>query len=230
MKLTLARDGGTRGQRDVPKFSRGLRLNCTSTVLAHPFIPHRRIAMKGLALAFAVLVTIFFGVFVALSVRGQRLFGACAGCHSLQPDQNMTGPSLAGAWNRKAGSLASFTRYSLALQSANIVWNDKTLDDWITDPQHLVPGNQMTFDGIKDARQRADLLAFLKQATQPGASVAQQGGNMGSMGAMMGGGQVPNLKALDPADLCRKSATAKIPTQSLQPMDTRASFGSAISA
>jgi cytochrome c len=121
----------------------------------------------------------------------------------------MTGPSLAGVWNRKAGSLASFTRYSLAVQSANIVWNDKTLDDWIADPQHLVPGNQMTFDGIKDARQGADLLAFLKQATQPGASVAQQGGNMGSMGGMMGGGQVPNLKALDPADRVQEISHCK---------------------
>jgi cytochrome c len=81
----------------------------------------------------------------------------------------MTGPSLADVWNRKAGTLASFSRYSPALKSANIEWNDKTLDQWIEDPQHLVPGNEMTFEGIKDARQRADLLAFLKQATQPGA-------------------------------------------------------------
>ena len=160
--------------------------------------------MKGIyMLAAAVLITISFGVFAAFSdgnsTRGQRVFGACAACHSLQPDQNMTGPSLAGVWNRKAGSLASFSRYSPALQSANIVWNGKTLDDWITDPQHLVPGNQMTFAGIKDARQRADLLAFLKEATQPGASVAQAGpmGGMGGMGGMMGGGQVPNLKHLD---------------------------------
>ena len=58
----------------------------------------------------------------------------------------------------------------------------------------------MTFAGIKDARQRADLLAFLKQATQPGASVAQQGGQMSGMGGMMGGGRVPNLKNLDPED------------------------------
>jgi len=133
--------------------------------------------------------------------QGQRIVGACAACHSLQPDQNMTGPSLAGLWNRKAGSLASFSRYSAALQSANIVWDDKTLDDWITDPQHLVPGNEMTFAGIKDARQRTDLLAFLKQATQPGALVAQQSGptgGMGGMGGMMGGGGVPNLKHLDP--------------------------------
>jgi cytochrome c len=115
----------------------------------------------------------------------------------------MTGPSLAGLWNRKAGSLASFSRYSSPLQSANIVWNDKTLDEWINDPQHLIPGNEMTFDGIKDARQRADLLAFLKQATQPGATVAQQGGQMGGMGGMggmMGSGRVPNLKHLDPED------------------------------
>jgi cytochrome c len=133
--------------------------------------------------------------------RGQRVFGACAACHSLQPDQNMTGPSLADVWNRKAGSTSSFSRYSPALKSANIVWNDKTLDEWINDPQHVIPGNQMTFAGIKDARQRADLLAFLKEATQKGGSqVAQQDGPMGGMGGMMGGGQVPNLKKLDPAD------------------------------
>ena len=131
------------------------------------------------------------------SAQGQRIFGACAACHSLQPDENMTGPSLAGVWNRKAGSLDSFSRYSPALKTANIVWNDKTLDDWITDPQHLVPGNEMTFAGIKDARQRADLLAFLREATQPGGSVAQ-GGQMGGMSGMMGGGRVPNLKHLDP--------------------------------
>jgi cytochrome c len=132
------------------------------------------------------------------AARGQRAFGACATCHSLQPDQNMTGPSLAGLWNRKAGSVASFSRYSPALKSANIVWNDQTLDDWITDPQHLVPGNQMTFPGVKDARQRADLLAFLKEATQPRAAGAQQGAATGGMGGMMGGGQVSNLKNLDP--------------------------------
>jgi cytochrome c len=158
------------------------------------------------ALVAAAFLTFVFGVSLGFSegnaTRGQRIFGACAACHSLQPDQNMTGPSLAGLWNRKAGTLASFTRYSAVLQSSNIVWNDKMLDDWIADPQHVVPGNQMTFVGIKDARQRADLLAFLKEATQPGSSVAQQGAPMGGgmMGGMMGGGQIPNLKRPDPAE------------------------------
>jgi cytochrome c len=132
--------------------------------------------------------------------RGQRVFGACAACHSLQPGQNMTGPSLAGVWNRKAGSLDSFNRYSDALKSASIVWNDKTLDEWIKDPQHVVPGNEMTFAGIKEAQPRSDLLAFLKEATQKNGSQMAQGDRMGGMMGMMGGGGVSNLKKLDPAD------------------------------
>lgn len=130
--------------------------------------------------------------------RGQRVFGACAACHSLEPNRSMTGPTLAGLWDRKSGSLASFPRYSSALKSAGIVWNDNTLDDWFKDPQHLVPGTTMTFEGIKNDQQRTDLLVFLKQATQPGHAAAQMGG-MGGMGGMTGGG-VPNLKKPDPED------------------------------
>ena len=132
--------------------------------------------------------------------QGQRMFGACAACHSLKPDENMTGPSLAGLWNRKAGTLQSFSRYSPALKSANVVWNDNTLDEWIKDPQRLVPNNDMTFAGIKEAQPRADFLAFLKEAAQKGGSqTVQQRGPMGGMGGMMGGGPDPDLKKLDPA-------------------------------
>src|SRR6202162_5414901 len=136
--------------------------------------------------------------------RGQRDFGACAACHSLEPPRHMSGPSLAELWNRKAGGLASFHRYSSALKSSGIVWNDKTLDQWLDDPQRLVPGNTMTFQGIKNAQQRADLLAFLKDVTRPGHAPSQsapQGGRQdGPMGGMMGmgGGSVPKLRKLDP--------------------------------
>ena len=149
--------------------------------------------------------------------RGQRDFGECAACHSLRPDENMTGPSLAGVWERKAGSLQSFSRYSPALKSANIVWDDKTLDEWIADPQHVVPGNQMTFPGVKDASRRADLLAFLKEASQRGGSqFTQQGGPMGGgmMGGMGGSGQAPNLKKLIHQTACRQSPIARILTAS----------------
>src|SRR5215831_10144690 len=134
------------------------------------------------------------------ATRGERMYRACVACHSLEPNRNMTGPSLAEIWNRQAGSLPSFPRYSPALKSSGIVWNDDTLNEWIKDPQHFIPENTMTFAGIKDARQRADLLAFLKDATQPGHApkAAQGGSQMGGM--MMGGGAVPNLKMLDPQD------------------------------
>ena len=128
--------------------------------------------------------------------RGQRVFGACAPCHSLEPDKNMTGPSLAGLWSRQAGTLKSFERYSDALKSSGIIWEDAALNAWITDPQKFISDNDMTFRGIKDARQRTDLLAFLKEATRPGVSTAQ----FTQRGGMMGGGNAPNLKKLDPED------------------------------
>jgi cytochrome c len=121
--------------------------------------------------------------------RGQRVFNACAACHSLEPGRNMTGPSLANLWNRKAGSMAGFPRYSPALKSSGVVWNDATLDAWIKNPQGLVAGNDMTFQGIGNDQQRADLLAFLKEATQAG--------HAPKMGGMMRGGDI-DLKTLSP--------------------------------
>ena len=114
-------------------------------------------------------------------------------------------PSLANLWGRKAGSLPSFERYSEALKASGIIWDDRSLDGWLTDPDRMVPDNEMPFNGIKDTRVRADLLAFLKDATKPGApqQTVQQGGmnGMGGMmgGGMMGGGRDPNLKGLEPA-------------------------------
>jgi len=142
------------------------------------------------------------------ATRGQRVFRACEVCHSLEPNRNMTGPSLADLWGRKAGSLASFDRYSAPLKASGVVWNDDTLSAWIADPQRVVPGNEMPFEGIKDAQQRADLVAFLKQATKPGAASAraQRGGGMAGM---MGGGQVPNLKEVKPANLVRSITYCK---------------------
>ena len=137
------------------------------------------------------------------AARGQRLFGACAACHSLEAKRNMTGPSLAELWQRKAGSVDGFPRYSPALKSSGITWDDKSLDAWLLDPAHFIPGNTMTFRGISDAQQRADLLAFLKEATKPEAPQALKQAQGGGMMGMMGSATVPNLKKLDPEDRVR---------------------------
>ena len=92
--------------------------------------------------------------------RGQQLFQrACAACHSLKPDTNMTGPSLAGVWHRKAGGLPSFSRYSPAIKNAQLTWDDTTLRYVDENPAGMIPGNRMTFSGIKDAQARTDLLS-----------------------------------------------------------------------
>jgi cytochrome c len=154
--------------------------------------------MKRLPLvAIAVLWSVQAFAAEGNAARGERMFQNCMPCHSLAADKNMTGPSLSGLWGRKAGTAESFTRYSDALKSSGVVWNDQTLDKWLADPEHTIPGNTMTFRGIADAQQRADVLAYLKQATQPGnARMAQQ---MPQMGGMMRT-SVPNLKKLDAED------------------------------
>jgi len=131
------------------------------------------------------------------ATRGADFFAqGCGACHSVLPDKNMTGPSLAGVVGRKAGSLPSFPRYSSALKSSDVVWGDNTLDAWLTNPQGFIPGNRMVFPGLEDAQARADLIAFLKQ----GASIAQSLPDAGGMTGM-GGGDVPNLKQASPASL-----------------------------
>jgi len=102
--------------------------------------------------------------------RGARVFAQqCAACHSVEPRRHLTGPSLDGVWHRKAGNAPGFVRYSDALRRADIAWNEKTLDDWLRDPAGLVPGNQMTFQGIPDEAARRDLIAYLKAAPAGGA-------------------------------------------------------------
>lgn len=98
--------------------------------------------------------------------RGAAAFAQCAACHSVKAGEHLTGPSLARVWGRKAGTLEGFGRYSDALKNAEVVWNEEALDRWLTDPQAFIPNNLMTFPGVKDARARADLIAYLKAVSE----------------------------------------------------------------
>jgi cytochrome c len=98
--------------------------------------------------------------------RGARAFRACIACHTLEQHRHLTGPSLAGLWGRKAGSTETYRRYSDALKRSEVVWNERTLDAWLREPQTVIPGNLMQFPGLPDEAARADLIAFLKAASE----------------------------------------------------------------
>lgn len=98
------------------------------------------------------------------AVAGRQVFRKCQACHSLEQGKNLIGPSLAGLMGRKAGSEAGYN-YSPAMKQANIVWDAKTLDTYLADPQKTVPGNKMPFPGLKTDHDRADVIAYLAQSS-----------------------------------------------------------------
>jgi len=91
--------------------------------------------------------------------RGKQLFEKrCTGCHAL--DQDREGPRLRNVYGRKAGSVSTF-KYSSALKSAEVTWDDASLDKWLTDTGSLVPDNDMDFR-VPKADERADIIRFLR--------------------------------------------------------------------
>ncbi|HXV09315.1 MAG TPA: cytochrome c family protein [Burkholderiales bacterium] len=117
-----------------------------------------RIALTG-AILFSVAAFAAEG-----TERGAQAYRACVACHSLEPGRHLTGPSLANVVGRKAGEAPGFQRYSDALKRSGIVWDERSLDAWLRDPAGVIPGNVMTFGGIKDEKVRRDLIAYLKTA------------------------------------------------------------------
>ena len=95
--------------------------------------------------------------------RGQKVFENCRACHAADGATNEVGPSLRGIFGRKAGERDDY-RYSPALKRSGITWTAQTLDAFLTDPQKVVPANRMPYDGVPDARDRADLIAWMQQA------------------------------------------------------------------
>jgi cytochrome c len=95
--------------------------------------------------------------------RGQKLFEECHACHAVERGTQELGPSLHGVFGRRAGALDDF-RYSPALKRSGITWTPQTLDAYIADPQRTVPANRMPYAGMPEARDRADLIAYLMQA------------------------------------------------------------------
>jgi len=115
--------------------------------------------MLAAAISAALAGTAWAGGLAGDAARGETLYEACQDCHSL--DKNDVGPRHRGVFGRKAASLPDYD-YSDALKSTKIVWNEETLDKWLTDPQAVAPGAKMFFH-LENPQDRADVIAYLKE-------------------------------------------------------------------
>ena len=94
------------------------------------------------------------------AARGKTVFQKrCTGCHAI--DGNREGPRLAGVFGRKAGTVLGF-EYSTGLKNSGLIWNDATLEKWLTNPDIIAPDTKMDFH-VPKAQERADLVAYSKR-------------------------------------------------------------------
>ena len=90
--------------------------------------------------------------------RGEELYARCAACHALEYDR--VGPRHCGVLGRRAGSVSGFD-YSPAMKRSRLIWNKENLSRFLANPAGVVPGTTMTYAGVDNAQDRADLIAYL---------------------------------------------------------------------
>jgi cytochrome c len=107
------------------------------------------------------------------AAKGKELFTTkCGICHQVGPGaKTLVGPELNGIVGRKAASIADFPSYSAGMKKLGddgYVWTEEHIDTWITDPKAMIPDSMMAlaFQGVPDAAERADIIAYLKTLSQ----------------------------------------------------------------
>jgi cytochrome c len=116
--------------------------------------------MRKAVLLMAALVVVLVAADPPSTSRGREIYEKrCTGCHSL--DTLKVGPALRGVYGRRSGADSRFP-YSDALLKARLTWDDSTLEKWLTDPDALVPGNDMSFR-LDNVAERSAIVEYLKQ-------------------------------------------------------------------
>jgi cytochrome c len=120
-------------------------------------------SLRGLMLAAALACSAAASADAAApdTLHGEQVYNRCLACHALASDR--VGPRHCGLFGRRAGTVPGFA-YSQAMKNAKLVWDEKTLNLFLAKPLKVVPGTTMTYDGVPDAKDRHDLIAYLKQA------------------------------------------------------------------
>ena len=101
-----------------------------------------------------------FASFTGDAAAGETVFLNCKTCHASEAGRNMVGPSMHGLQGRISGTIPGYT-YSVANKNSGIVWSNEKLFQYLEAPQRVIPGTKMTYTGVKDPQQRANLIAYL---------------------------------------------------------------------
>lgn len=112
----------------------------------------------------ALAVTIPLAMAEGDPAAGEKVFKKCKACHVIDKKKNRLGPHLIGVIGRTSGSVEGF-KYSKAMQAAGITWDETTIDEYLTDPKGYVPKNKMAFKGLKKEEDRANVIAYIKEAS-----------------------------------------------------------------
>nr|WP_246415874.1 cytochrome c family protein [Novosphingobium taihuense] len=97
------------------------------------------------------------------AAKGEAIFAKCKACHTVdQGGANGIGPNLFGVYGEPVAGDRGGYAFSDALKGKGGNWDDATLDAWLAGPAKFAQGTKMTFAGISDAQQRADVIAYLK--------------------------------------------------------------------
>lgn len=127
-----------------------------------------RLSPAGLSAALLALVLSSPAAAAGDPANGEKLFKKCAACHSLEEGKKKVGPSLHNIFGATPGQVAKF-RYSkgmVAYGESGAVWDEATLDAWLTKPKDVVKRTKMAFPGFKKAQDRADVIAYLKSLAE----------------------------------------------------------------
>ena len=99
--------------------------------------------------------------------RGAKIYARCRACHTLeQGDRHKVGPNLWAVYGSTAGTKEGFA-YSKAMKASGVVWDEATMDAYLTKPAQFMPGNKMTFIGLKKQEDRDAVQAYMKDKTTP---------------------------------------------------------------